>query len=129
MIPLESEHRTTAILEPFTALAMASLLIFHSFVGPRRVTSRIKPEPGSIPKSLISESFTKRTTTLALIVDPDDAAILDGGDTRSGIQDDVELMQSSPVPTHFILARAGVLLQNISTTEMIYSELGDLRPR
>jgi hypothetical protein len=117
------------MLEPFTALEMASLLIFHSFEGPSCVTSRIKPEPGSSLKSLIRESFTKRVTTLALIVDPDEAAILNGGDTTSGIQDNVELMQSSPVPTHRIFAGVGVLVQNIFKTEMIYSDLGDLRPR
>jgi len=69
--------------------------------------------------------------TLALIEDvnflPKFLGAANGGDTGSGIQDDLELTQTSQLP---LLRRiVGAFVQNVPMIEVIDSHLGDLRPR
>ena len=63
--------------------------------------------------------------SLALIVDIDGINLEShSGNTRSGVQDDVERMEVSIVPAIFVLARrVGVLMQNIAGAEIIQSDL------
>jgi len=61
---------------------------------------------------------------LALIVDTNDTVIESNGcDTGGGTQDDIEIMQTSMVPSGPILSRVGVLLQNILGSDLIASYL------
>ena len=64
-----------------------------------------------------------------MIVDFDTDAILGtNGNTRSWVQNDLEIIQNGQVPAVPILAQVDVLLQLISRSETIVSDLGHLRP-
>jgi hypothetical protein len=49
------------------------------------------------------------------------------GDTGSGTQADLELMQIPMLPFFAVLHRIGVLLQNIFLVDVIASDLDDMR--
>jgi len=67
----------------------------------------------------------------ALIVDTNNIVFeLNGGDSGTWIEDDIEIRKGSvvpdiPLPTR----RIGVLLQNIAGPKVVDSDLGDVRPR
>jgi hypothetical protein len=85
------------MLEPFTALATWFGSFRHSPVGPGCVTVRMKPSCGS-DHSIILVEQSEGFTALTLIVDTDPIILVsNGGDTGSGIQDDLERVQISIV--------------------------------
>ena len=90
---------------------------------------RIKSECGSIQRQLFDEFFAKWVTILALIEDMNVTEVLHDGDTRSGIQDDPEMMQTSQPPRKRRGQREAVFGQNIIIIETIKLHLGDLRPK
>ena len=77
--------------------------------------------------------------TLALVEDvnflPKCSGAPNGGDTGSGIQDDLELTQTSQLPalTRVLIPPpnriVGVFVENIPMIKIIDSHLGDLRPK
>ena len=94
---------TTAILEPFKAFVTRILFSrIQNLCGMSNsrwmLNCRIKSECGSIQRQLFDEFFAKWVTILALIEDMNDIEVLHDGDTRSGIQDDPEMMQMSQPP-------------------------------
>ena len=69
-------------------------------------------------------------TLIKLIVDSD--SVFPGypsGNTGRWVQNDLEIMQSRTLPAIPILAQIDVLLQHISRSETIISDLRYLRPR
>ena len=80
--------------------------------------------------------------TLALVEDvnflPKCSGAPNGGDTGSGIQDDLELTQTSQLPAltqvliplwQIPIRIVGVFVENIPMIKIIDSHLGDLRPK
>jgi hypothetical protein len=67
----------------------------------------------------------------ALIVDTDDIVFeVNGGDSGTWIEDDVEIRKRSVVPNILLPPRRiGVFLQNIAGLKVVDSDLGDMKLR
>ena len=67
----------------------------------------------------------------ALIVNADEIVFkLNGGDSGTWIEDDIEITKRSAVPAVLLpICRIGVLLQHIAGPKAIDSDLDDIRPR